>query len=177
MLPSCQRIGEPKNPEKPRCGFGLQLVILGEVENSFGVVQTSSFIGEHSVTDEQKASANKTRDWIIRIAVFGVLGVVLVLALLDYRAKQQATATSTAWSELLKEANEENNGILQVKTLEENMQGTPVRTEKENGPQDTDLIYRWDGTFRDYVVTVKATSPSDAANVNTIEGPGEDTGE
>lgn len=44
-----------------------------------------------------KASKTATRDWIIRGVVFGGLAVLLVLALLDFQAKQAALTTSDAW--------------------------------------------------------------------------------
>ncbi len=116
----------------------------------------------------KKNSGSKTRDWIIRGVIFGVLGVVLVLALLDNRAKQQAEATSTAFDELLKDANENSAGILLVETLKDSIVGSPERTVNNIAFQDIDLIYNWKGIFREYKVIVNVNSAEDHGTVESI---------
>jgi hypothetical protein len=120
---------------------------------------------------KEKPTGNKTRDLIIRIVIFGALGVVLVLAVLDYRIKQQATNTGAAWRELLKEANENDVARLHVEALQEGIEGSPVLSENQG-----QNVYTWKGTFREYVIKVEHDNRLNKA-VQEITGPGEDDAE
>lgn len=112
-----------------------------------------------------KAAGNKTRDWIIRIVIFGALGVILVLAVLDYQAKTQATETGAAWRGLLSEANEKHASDLPLEKLKDSMKGSPEIT--ENTGQN---VYTWKGPFRSYAITVNYDSRSPAKAVDDIDG-------
>jgi hypothetical protein len=114
---------------------------------------------------KQKAGANKTRDLIIRVVVFGTLAVVLVLAYMDYRVKQQATQTGKAWRDLLTEANANHAADLPVDKLKESMQGSPEVSEK-----DHQNVYTWKGSFRSYAIRVNYDRSLVKA-VTDIEGP------
>lgn len=102
------------------------------------------------MANDKKKGGNKTRDWVIRIVIFGVLGVVLILAVLDYRAKQQATETGETWLETFKADKQKDFPNLTVDELEKDMQGSPEKDEAEEKN-----VYTWKGIFREYVITVK----------------------
>lgn len=120
---------------------------------------------------QQKPSGNKTRDWIIRIVIFATLGVVLGLAYMDYRTKKQAEQTGMAWREMLKDANADDIAQLPLEKLREGMHGSPEVTEKSQ-----QNVYTWNGTFRDYVITV-SYDKGGSKPVQEISGPGEDDAE
>jgi hypothetical protein len=117
--------------------------------------------------NEGKPAGNKTRDWIIRSVVFGALGVVLVLAVLDYQAKTQAQDTSDAWDKLLNEANAENASDVPLEKLKDGMKGSPEVTESQG-----QNVYTWKGPFRKYVVTVTYDPQTPSKSVDSIEGIG-----
>ena len=127
----------------------------------------------------KKSSKNRKtgqlRDWIIRGVIFGVLGVLLILALLDFRAKQAAASTAEAWRAALK-------GVAEHADLSKSdfekipVKGSPVVTTTK--PETKTIFassfntYTWKGTFRTYVVKVTfglGNNPS----VEQVEGPGE----
>lgn len=126
---------------------------------------------------KKKSSGNKSRDWIIRIVIFGVLGVVLILAALDFRAKSQATETSEVWVEMLNDANENKAGVLPIQDLEEGIVGSPEVTKEEAGSNGTNHVYTWNGIFREYKVTVTTNSGTKYSSVNRIEGLGDSEAE
>jgi hypothetical protein len=112
---------------------------------------------------ESKPAGSKTRDWVIRGVIFGVLAVVLVLAFLDYQKKTQATETGVAWRELLSAANEDD---LPLEKLEGSIQGSPEVAESKG-----QNVYTWKGQFRSYVITVNYDDRFAAKTVDDIEGP------
>jgi len=123
------------------------------------------------VAKQKDKAGDPVRDLVIRIAIFGVLGVVLVLALLDFRAKNQATKTATAWNALLDEANENSAGVLHVDKLPAAIVGSPEKTTKTDVLGLTQLVYTWNGTLRYYKVFVIASSEDDTGTIEEIKGP------
>lgn len=120
---------------------------------------------------DQTPKGSKTRDWILRIVIFGTLAVVLALAIMDFQVKKQAEQTGIAWREQLKQANASEFARLPLEKLAESIQGTPELTENEK-----QNIYTWNGTFRKYVITVSYFDYS-GKPVDEISGPGENDAE
>lgn len=135
------------------------------------------------MSDSEKSSAKKSgkkpaqnamRDWIIRGVVFGTLGILLVVALLDFQAKQAATKTSEAWRAALTSVGEHQD-LSKSKFDQIPIQGKPVVTTDKAGPNPFSAVsvntYVWKGTFRTYTVKVYFGMGKDAP-VEQIEGPG-----
>lgn len=116
--------------------------------------------------NEARPQGNKTRDWIVRIVIFSVLGVILIMAILDYQAKTQATETGIAWRKLLTEANEKGASDLPLAKLNDSIKGSPEVTENQG-----QNVYTWEGQFRSYAITVHYDVRSAAKAVDEIEGP------
>ena len=105
---------------------------------------------------------------VIRIVVFGVLAIVLVFALLDYRAKSAASATSVAWVDAVGK----NEEVMLRLDLAQHIVGDP-KVESKVVPEGTEETYTWPGIFRDYQVIVtlsKSVQPEDAI-VMSVVGP------
>lgn len=135
------------------------------------------------MSDSEKSSAKKSakkppqnalRDWIIRGVVFGILGILLVVALLDFQAKQAATKTSEAWRAALASVSEHQD-LSKSKFEQIPIQGKPAVTTDKAGPNPFAAIsvntYVWKGTLRTYTVKVYFGMGKDAP-VEQIEGPG-----
>lgn len=119
------------------------------------------------------APKNQAVGWIIRGVVFGVLGVALVLALLDFQAKQAATGTASAWRAALQKQDETSD--LRKSDFDKiPIQGKPSTTsakaEANSYAAVTVDTYVWKGTFRSYVVKVYAGMGNDPA-IEHVEGP------
>jgi len=126
-----------------------------------------------------KTSKKSPRDLIIRTVVFGSLAVVLVAALLDFRAKQAAQTTGDIWRKALSSKSVDQD-FLKSELSKLTPQGTPqiVSGQAGQNPFGSQTVdtYTWSGTFRDYVVKVYFALGTDPA-VDGIEGPGEETPE
>lgn len=121
----------------------------------------------------KKLNKNKSRDWMIRIAIFGLLGVVLVLALLDYQTKNQAIETSQAWMKMVDDSKaDEDKAFVLVKDLQDNIRGTPEVVKEKADDGKTHLVYTWKGIFRKYVVTVESETGGDNSIVDRVHGLG-----
>ena len=122
----------------------------------------------------KKPPKNPTMDWIIRGVIFGTLGILLIMALLDFMAKQSATKTSEAWRAAMT-AVSEHEDLTKSKFDLVPIQGSPgVTTEKAPANPYAALTvstYTWRGTFRSYTVKVYFGMGKDAS-VENIEGPG-----
>ena len=107
--------------------------------------------------------------------VFGVLGILLVLALLDFQAKQAATATAEAWRGALRSKGE-NSDLAKSEFSKIPMRGNPSVTADKAGPNPfgaaTIETFVWKGTFRSYTVKVYFGLAKDPP-VDQIEGPGD----
>ena len=130
---------------------------------------------EKSTKKSAKKKSNPVVDWAIRGVVFGVLGVLLILALLDFRAKQAAAGTAEAWRAGLKSKGE--HGDLYKSEFEKiPVQGSPgvvtVQAAVKTASAVSSNTYTWKGTFRSYVVKVTFGMGNDPS-VEEIEGPGE----
>ena len=136
------------------------------------------------MSDTEKKSTKKSskkdkpgqlRDWIIRGVVFGVLGVLLILALLDFRTKQAATSTAEAWRAALR-AKGENKDLSKSEFEKVPVQGSPTivstKAETKTIRGVSFNTYTWKGTFRTYVVKVAFGMGNDPT-VDEIEGPAE----
>ena len=118
---------------------------------------------------------NPARDWIIRGVVFGVLGILLIMALLDFGAKQSASKTAEAWRAALR-AKGEDGDLTQTELRNIRVSGSPVIS-KFTSPTRSTLAntvdtYVWKGTFRSYTVKVSFGLGTDPT-VKEIAGPGE----
>ncbi len=119
---------------------------------------------------KQKAGKRSTRDWIVRMAIFGTLAVVLVLAVLDYRMKSQASETGVVWRDLLNKSNAQDIPRLPEGQLTESLIGSPDVEKREDPDQN---IYTWKGPFRKYEITVTFEAGGSRV-VESIRGPGDD---
>ncbi len=115
----------------------------------------------------KKANPNKTRDLIIRLVVFGVLGIFAVLVLLDVQKQSQYNKTGQKWMTMFDEAKNKNpmDTDLPVESLRKEIVGSP--TETQEGKQ---LIFTWSGLFRSNKITVEL-DPINKAQVQEIRGP------
>lgn len=139
--------------------------------------------GKKPATSASKKGGNKQRDMIVRVAVYGVLVVVLILALIDYFAKKKATDTVTAWREAKKSADAvvEEKDLKEMKEseLESLVVGNPSKEtitvsgrEQARTRSKEKVIYDWGGIFRSYKATVYI-GPGSHRPVEEIFGPGE----
>ena len=118
---------------------------------------------------------NPARDWIIRGVVFGVLGILLIVALLDFGAKQSAAKTAEAWRAALRAKGED--GDLTKSELEKiRVSGSPAVIKFTSPTRSTQAnevhTFTWRGTFRSYTVKVSYGLGTDPT-VEEIAGPGE----
>jgi hypothetical protein len=131
---------------------------------------------ENSKKSSKKAAkGNPVVDWVVRGVVFGVLGILLILALLDFRAKQSATSTAEAWRSALR-AKGETSDLTKSEFSQIAVKGGPEITSAKAGPNGMLAVtvdtYVWKGTFRTYTVKVYFGLGNDPT-VEQIEGPGE----
>ena len=112
---------------------------------------------EKSTKKKSAKKSNPVVDWTIRGIVFGVLGVLLILALLDFRAKQAATGTADAWRAALK-AKDESGDLSKSEFDKIPIQGSPTVVNAQAAVKSFKAVsfrtYTWNGTFRSYVVKV-----------------------
>jgi hypothetical protein len=131
-------------------------------------------------------SAAKSRGMVIRTVVWGTLGVLVVLTLLDMKSRVAAQRTRDAWQAAQKEKVDSNRD-LHRSDLEPMIQGSPsLPPVEEEADRHQDICrkvlrYTWPGIVRDYTVSVYLGLGQDAS-VEFIEGPGkvvpaEDEGE
>jgi hypothetical protein len=113
------------------------------------------------------------RDWIIRGIVFGVLGNFLVLALLNFRVRQQASSTAEAWRFALR-AKGEDGDLTRSELRKIPINGSPeiASVKSEVRSMDANLVdtYTWKGTLQTFKVKVSFGLGEDPA-VEQIEGP------
>ena len=116
------------------------------------------------------------RDWTIRGVVFGVLGVLLVLALLEFQTKTAATGTAAAWRAAMK-AKPVDAELTKSEFGQVVVQGRPTMV---SGPAEANSYsaktvetYTWSGVFRQYVVKVYIGLGTDPS-IEAITGPGAD---
>ncbi len=101
--------------------------------------------------DKNKPEKGSQKDWIIRGVVFGVLGVLLVFAVLDHFDKKNAEGTYDAWQNAMQEK-ESQGSELYAEDLAGLMKGSADYTEVElNG--GTLRTYKW-GVLREYPIEV-----------------------
>ena len=116
------------------------------------------------------------RDWVIRGVVFGVLAVLLVLALLDFQTKRAATNTAGAWRAAMK-AKPVDSELTKSEFGKVLVQGRPAIASGPAGPNSfaakTVDSYTWSGIFRRYEVKVYFGLGADPT-VEAITGPGGD---
>ncbi|MCA9069369.1 MAG: hypothetical protein KDA84_10620 [Planctomycetaceae bacterium] len=122
---------------------------------------------------KKRTSGNKTQDWIIRIVIFGVLGIALIIGAIEFRAKRQAVNTSQAWLKMVDESEtSEDKAFVMVKDLKDSIEGSPEVAKKtaENGK--THLVYTWKGVFGEYVATVESETGGENSIVEKVVGLG-----
>lgn len=116
---------------------------------------------------------NQMTGWIIRGVVFGVLGVLLVLALLDFQAKQAATGMAATWRDAL-EKQDETTDLRKSEFDKIPVKGNPATTsakaEANSYAAVTVNTYAWKGIFRTYVVKAYIGMGNDPS-IEHIEGP------
>jgi len=128
-------------------------------------------------------AANKQRDMIVRAVIYGVLVIVLVLALIDYMAKKKATDTINAW----RDAKKATDAIVEEKDMKEITEsdleplvvGSPSKEsitisgrEQARSRSKEKVVYNWGGIFRTYTATIYI-GPGKHRPIEEILGPGE----
>lgn len=104
---------------------------------------------------------------IIRIVLGLVLVVVAVLALLDYQAKSNASATAEAWMAKVEET-------VMLSDLDPYIEGSPEVKTIPGSAKNTEIVqYIWSGIIRNYRVdvTVLPMGKDADALISEIEGP------
>lgn len=116
---------------------------------------------------------NQMTGWIIRGVVFGALAVLLVLALLDFQAKQAATGMATVWRDAVQKQGETSDlrkSEFDKIPLRGNPSTSSAKAEANSYAAVTVNTYTWKGTFRSYIVKVYVGMGSDPA-IEHVEGP------
>jgi hypothetical protein len=122
------------------------------------------------------ARAKSSSALIVRLVVFGTLAVLLVLAFLDYRAKQAFTKTTEAFRDAIQQQVKGDVLKSQLKPL---IQGSPTiasvdpKSTKELELAASGERYVWKGILRNYTLLlgygpgddppVEIVAPADAA--------------
>lgn len=123
----------------------------------------------------KEPAKNKTMDWVIRGAIFGVLGILLILALLDYSAKQNAQGTADAWRAALKSKGEFSD-MFKSEFDKVAVKGSPTITTSQSAVRSVSAnsvtTYVWKGPFRTYAVKVSFGLGNDPS-VESVDGPGD----
>lgn len=115
----------------------------------------------------EKQSKNDAVKWATRIGVCVIFFVLIVMAAMDYRAKTNATSTTTAWLDILKQS-ADNDKQLRCSDLPAHVVGSPHITGKFTLGE---VVYTWRGIFRNYTTTVTCEDEEQPI-VLRIEGPG-----
>ena len=116
--------------------------------------------------DGANSKTNSSVRLIVRITVGLVLAILLVLALMDRKAKSNATTTTTKWLDVLQTATNETKEIPHSE-LSQYIVGKPEITgEAVEGR----VVYTWNGIFRSYTTTVSCGG-NQIPVVERVEGP------
>jgi cytoskeletal protein RodZ len=136
------------------------------------------------MSEPQKTSKKKSKPkpgksgrpiakWIVSGVVFAVLGILVVLALQDFQAKQAASSTAEAWRNALR-SKAENADLTRSEFSKVPVNGSPAITSEKAGPNNMAAVsvdsFTWKGTFRTYTVKVHFGLGADAP-VEQIDGP------
>ena len=121
-----------------------------------------------NTADKKSTKTKKTgpATLIIRIVVFGTLGVLLVLALIDNRAKN---AAQTSYNNLTDAIDEAGEADLHEADLEKYITGKPTRTKTplEGSPRAISVVtLKWSGIFREFWIKVYLGLPADNPTIN-----------
>ena len=103
---------------------------------------------------------------VIRVVVVGSLGVLLVLALIDNRAKN---AAQTSYNNLTDALNQAGDDDLHEADLENYLLGKPTRTKTalEVSHRGISVVtLKWTGIFREYWIKVHLGLPADNPTIN-----------
>ncbi len=115
----------------------------------------------------------------MRVIVLGLLGVLLVLGLFDFQAKQSATSTADGWRTALR-AKGEDNELTKSEFDKLPIHGKPTMTSEAAGSNSFAAkslnTYTWTGIIRSYVVKVYLGLGNDPT-IETVTGPGAETPE
>ncbi len=118
------------------------------------------------------ANADETRmkepvKLAVRIVVGLTLGVLVVLAMMDYRAKSNAGRTTSAWLDALKSATAGRSELF-YSDLSSDVDGSPQITGEASQGR---VVYTWNGVFRLYSTTIICEGENSPV-VLRIRGPG-----
>ena len=136
---------------------------------------------ENPTTDtpiQPEPKKRKTRDLVVRIAVWGTLAVAAVLVLIEYQQKNAAEATVTALRDATTVSdNDTVDRELRLSQVGKLIRGNPkkVSQERPRGMQGPPLVdtYTWTGLFRTYQVEITYGLPKDDPSVLNVLGPAE----
>ena len=126
---------------------------------------------EKNAVDETKKGKSSSTTLIVRILIFGGLGVLLVLAILDYRMKHSAQSTADAIQGAMKAKPVTDD--LKMSEVPALILGSPVIESaplSESADAGSRQTMTWNGIFRTYRVNLVYT-PGDDPIVETIDGP------
>jgi hypothetical protein len=125
-------------------------------------------------TNSKQKPNTAVRDWTIRGVVFGALAILLVLALLDFQAKQAAASTADAWRAAMK-AKTVDADFTKSEFGKIVVHGRPTIVSGRAGTNQFSArsidTYTWAGVFRRYEVKVYIGLGSDPT-IEAITGPG-----
>jgi hypothetical protein len=124
-----------------------------------------------SKSKASSARSSSAGAWVVRGMLFAVLAVMVVVAIKEFGARRQASASHAAVAELIAKAGE-NNAVLksQIKPL---IQGTPKLESVDPKSIDSPLLataerYTWPGLLRTYSLTI-GYSLGDDPEVEVVE--------
>jgi hypothetical protein len=125
-----------------------------------------------SKSKASSARSSSAGAWVVRGILFAVLAVMVVVAIKEFGARRQASASHAAVAELIAKAGE-NNAVLksQIKPL---IQGTPKLESVDPKSIDSPLLataerYTWPGLLRTYSLTIGYSLGGDP-EVEVVEG-------
>jgi len=127
-----------------------------------------------SKSKQKPKPSTAVRDWIIRGAVFGVLAILLVVALQEFQNKQAATGTIDAWRAAMK-AKAVDADFTKSEFSKIVVRGRPTVVSGPAGANQysakTVETYTWSGIFRRYEAKVYVGLGTDPT-IEAITGPG-----
>jgi hypothetical protein len=95
-------------------------------------------------------SGNSAVRWTVRVIVFGVLAALLVVAILEYRAKKQRGDSLSAIGDKLETPDAE----LTLKQAEELLVGSPETADGKTQGMLKKKIYTWAGPLQQHKIAI-----------------------